>query len=149
MTAITYKKLRNKLMKKTLEPKKTIELIKQNTYEKKNKENTIPWALISAKGKHTIKEKPILRMEKFGARPKTRTTRNRPCRLCRASNWTPLYKHSAIKTNYNKIGREGHYAMVYTQKYTNNGTVKKKTTTETKHQVNRKKEYTISRRKRN
>ena len=38
MTAITDKKLRDKMMKeKTLELKKTIELIKQNTYEKKNK----------------------------------------------------------------------------------------------------------------
>ena len=50
MTAITDKKLRNKLMKeKTLEMKKTIEMIKQNTYEKKNKKNTIPEALITTK----------------------------------------------------------------------------------------------------
>ena len=42
MTAITDKKLRDKIMKeKTLELKKIIELIrKQNTYEKKNKKNT-------------------------------------------------------------------------------------------------------------
>ena len=57
MTAITNKKLRDKIMKeKTLELKKTIELIKQNTYEKKNKKNTIPEALISTKEKHMIKE---------------------------------------------------------------------------------------------
>ena len=38
MTAITDKKLRDKLLKeKILELKKTIELIKQKTYEKKNK----------------------------------------------------------------------------------------------------------------
>ena len=38
MTAITDKKLRDKIMKeKTLELKKIIELIKQNTYEKKKK----------------------------------------------------------------------------------------------------------------
>ena len=50
MTAITDKKLRDKIMKeKTLELKKIIELIKQNTYEKKNKKNTIPEALISSK----------------------------------------------------------------------------------------------------
>ena len=42
MTAITDKKGRDKLKKeKTLELKKTIELVKQNTYEKKNKKNTI------------------------------------------------------------------------------------------------------------
>ena len=50
MTAITEKKLRDKIMKeKTLESKKIIELIKQNTYEKKNKKNTIPEELISSK----------------------------------------------------------------------------------------------------
>ena len=50
MTAITDKKLRDKIMKeKTLELKKIIELIKQNTYEKKNKKNTIPEALIASK----------------------------------------------------------------------------------------------------
>ena len=42
---------------------KKIELIKQNTYEKKNKQNTIPEALISTKQKHMIKEEPIQRME--------------------------------------------------------------------------------------
>ena len=53
MTAITDKKLRDKIMKeKTLEMKKIIELIKQNTYEKKNKKNTIPEALISTEETH-------------------------------------------------------------------------------------------------
>ena len=48
MTAITNKKVRDKIIKaKTLEVKKIIELIKQNTYEKKNKKNTTPEALIS------------------------------------------------------------------------------------------------------
>ena len=63
MTAITDKNLRDKLMKeKTLEMKKTIELIKQKTYEKKNKKNTIPEALITTKEKQIIKEEPIQRM---------------------------------------------------------------------------------------
>ena len=53
MTAITDKKLRDKIMKeKNLEMKKIIDLIKQNTYEKKNKKNTIPEALILTKEKH-------------------------------------------------------------------------------------------------
>ena len=63
MTAITDKKLRDKIMKeKTLELKKVIELIKQSTYEKKNKKNTIPEALISTKEKQIIKEEPKQRM---------------------------------------------------------------------------------------
>ena len=65
MTAITDKKLRDKLMKeKTLEMKKTIEMNKQNTYEKKNKKNTIPEALITTKEKQMIREEPIQRVEK-------------------------------------------------------------------------------------
>ena len=47
MTAITDKKLRAKLMKeKKPAMKRTIEMIKQKTYEKKNDKNTIPEALI-------------------------------------------------------------------------------------------------------
>ena len=106
--------------------KKTIGLIKQNTY-KKNKRNTKPEALFSAKEKHAIKEEPIQRMARFGARPKTRPTGKRPCRFCGASNWTPLHKCPAIETNCNKCGKRGHYANVWRQKYTNNRTVKKLT----------------------
>ena len=50
MTAITDRKLWEKLMKKKKpETKETIEMIKQNTYEKKNDKNTIPEALISSR----------------------------------------------------------------------------------------------------
>ena len=128
MTAITDKKLRDKMVKeKLLEQKKTIELLKQNTYEKKNKKNTIPEALISAKERHTIKEEPIQRMEKFGTRPKNRITGNRPCRFCGAPNLTPLHKCPALETNCNKCGRRGHYAKVCWQKYANKRTVKQLT----------------------
>ena len=59
------------MKEKNLGTKKAIELIKQNTYEKKNKKNTIPGARLTTKEKRVIKEKPIQRMEKFGARTKT------------------------------------------------------------------------------
>ena len=63
MTAITDKNLRDKLMEeKKPEMKKTIEMNKQNTYEKKNDKNTIPEALISNREKE-IKEEPIQRMD--------------------------------------------------------------------------------------
>ena len=100
MTAITDEKLQAKLMKeKTLELKKTVELIKQNTYEKKNKKNTVPEALISAKEKRVIKEEAIKRMERFGTKPKNKTTVNRPCRYCEVQNWTPMHKCPATETN--------------------------------------------------
>ena len=85
MTAITDKKLRDKILKeKTLDRKKLIELIKQNTYEKKNKKDTKPEALISTKEKHIIKEEPIQRMERFRTRSKNKQFRNRTCRFCNA-----------------------------------------------------------------
>ena len=135
MTAVTDKKLRDILMKeKTLELKKTIELIKQNTYKKKNKKNTIPEALISTRDKHAIKEEPIQKMERFGTRPKTRPTGNKSCRFCGALNWTPLQKCPAIETNCNKCGKRGHYAKVCRQNYTNNRTVERLTEEEVDHQ---------------
>ena len=127
MTAITDKKLRDKIMKeKTLEMKKIIDLIKQNTYEKKNKKNTIP-ALISTKEKHIIKEEPIQRMERFGTRPKNKNFGNRPCRFCSVPNWTPLHKCPATDANCNKCGKKGHYAKACRQKFNNNRTVKRLT----------------------
>ena len=127
MTAITDKKLPDKIMKeKTLEMKKIIDLITQNTYEKKNKKNTIPEALISTKEKHIIKEEPIQRMERLGTRPKNKNFGNRPCRFCSAPKWTPLHKCPATDANCNKCGEKGHYAKACRQKF-NNRTVKRLT----------------------
>ena len=116
--------------------KKTIELIKQNTYEKKNKKNTKPEALISTKEKHAIKEEPIQRMERFGTRPKTTPTGIRSCRCCGIPNWTPLHQCQAIETNCNESGKRGYYAKVCRQKYRNNRTVKKLTEEELKNLMN-------------
>ena len=59
MTAITNTKLRDKLKKETnLELKKTLDMIIQNTYERTNRENTLPKALITNREKET-KEEPI------------------------------------------------------------------------------------------
>ena len=128
MTAITDKKLRDKLLKeKTLEMKKTIEMIKQNTYEKKNRKNTIPEALITTKEKQIIKEEPIQRMENFGTRPKTRTAGNRPCRFCNAPNWSAIHKCPALESNCNNCGKKGHYARACKQRTKNNQTVRKLT----------------------
>ena len=56
MTAITDTELQDKLMEeKNLEPKKTIEMIKQNTYERKRQKIIKPEALISIP-KKKIKE---------------------------------------------------------------------------------------------
>ena len=96
MTAITDKKLRDKLMKeKKPEMKKAIEMIKQNTYEKKNNKNTIPEALISNREKE-IKEELIQRMDNFNTRPRNKFNNNRPCRFCNAPNWSRTHKCPAL-----------------------------------------------------
>ena len=126
MTAITDKKLRYEIMKeKTLELKKIIELIKQNTYEKKNKKNTILEALISSKEKQMIKEEPIQRMERFGTKPKNKQSRNRLCRFCNAPNWSPIHKFPALEANCNNCGKKGHFAKACRQRTYNNRTVKR------------------------
>ena len=71
MTAITDTKLRVKLMKeKKLELKKTIEMINQNTYERKNRKNTTPEALIS----HREKEKKRSQYKEWKDRRQERIT---------------------------------------------------------------------------
>ena len=128
MTAITDKKLRDKLMKeKTLEMKKTIEMIKENTYEKKNKKNTIPEALFTTKEKQIFEVEPIQKMEKLGTRPKTRTAGNRPCRFCNAPNWSSIHKCPALESNCNNCGKKRHYARACKQRTKNNRTVRKLT----------------------
>ena len=102
-------------------------MIKQNTYEKKNKKNTILEALISTKEKHILKEKPIKRMERFGTRPKNKNFGNRACRFSTAPNWTPMQKCPALDVNRNKCSRKTHYA----KETNNNRTVKRLTENET------------------
>ena len=85
---------------KALELKKRIEVIRQNTYEKKNKKITIPEALISTEEKQAIKKEPIQRMERFGTRLEIKMYNNRPCRYCGAPNWTPIHKCPALEINY-------------------------------------------------
>ena len=98
MTAITYTKLRDKLMKeKRLELKKTIKMIKQNTYERKNRKNTIPEALISHREKE-IKEEPIQRMKRSDTRLKNKFTNEKPCKFFNAPNLNPTHKCPSLRT---------------------------------------------------
>ena len=105
MTAITDTKLRDKLMEeKKLELKKTIEMIKQNTYERKNRKNTIPEVLISNREKE-IKEEPIQRMERLDTRSKNKFTNEKPCRFCNAANWNLTHKCPALWKLCNNCGK--------------------------------------------
>ena len=95
-TTITDRRLRYKLMKeKKLEMKKTIEIIKQNTCEKKNSKNTIPGALRSRR-ENQIKEEPVQRKDKFNTRPRRIVNNNRTCRFCKAVSLNPTHKCPAF-----------------------------------------------------
>ena len=98
--------------RKKLELKKTIEMIKQNTYERKNRKNTIPEALITSRERE-IKE-PIQKMERFGTRPKNRIN-DKLCKICNAPNWNPTHKCPALDKLCNDCGKKGHYARVCRQ----------------------------------
>ena len=116
MTAIPETKLRDKLMKeKKLELKKTIEMIKQNTYERKNWENFIPEALLPHREKE-IKEEPIQRMERSDTRLKNKFINEQPCIFRNAPNWNPTHKCPALGKLCNNCGKKGHFARVSRQR---------------------------------
>ena len=116
MTAITDRKLQDKLMKeKKFIMKKTMEMIKQNTYEKKNDKNTIPKALISSREKE-IKEEPIQRMDNFNSRPRKKFNNSRHCRFCNAPNWNPTQKCPALDKTCHNCGKKGDFARTCRQR---------------------------------
>ena len=132
MTAITDKKLRDQIKERKdtiIEESRAKE--KQNTYEKKNRKNTIPEALISSKEKQAINEEPIQRMERFGTKPKNKNSNCRQCRYCCVSKWSPPHECYASEVNCNKCGKKRHYAKACRQKFNNRRTVKKITEEET------------------
>ena len=118
MTANTDTKIRDKLMKeKMLELKKTIEMIKQNTWGKIGK-NTIPEAMVSNREKK-IKEESIQRMEISDTRPTNKFTNEKPCKFCNAPNWNPTHKYLALGKLCNNCGKKGHSARVCRQRENN------------------------------
>ena len=90
ITSITDKKLREKLIReKTLNLKTTVELITQNSYDRRHKQSTIPAAL--AKDKE-IKEEPIQKIQpKFKKRARQKT-RNATI----ARKWATSHEYAAV-----------------------------------------------------
>ena len=95
--------------------KKKIEIIKQNTYEKKNDKNTIPEASISNREKE-IQQEPIQRMDQFNSRPRNQFNNNRPCRFCNARNCSQTHKCPALDQTCNNCEKKVHFARAWRQK---------------------------------
>ena len=107
MTAITDKKLRDKLMKENkLELKKAIELIIQNTYEKKNTKNDTGGTNFGKRRKKDEKRTDTKNRKVWCATEKQ--TANRPCRFCGAPNGTPIHKCPAIEIATNVMTEMKH-----------------------------------------
>ena len=116
MTAITDAKVRDKWMKnKKLELKKTIEMIKQNTYEKNPKKKT-QTRRSDFKPRKKLKKDPIQRMERFDTRPKNNFTNEKPCIFCNAATWNPTHKSPTLGNHCNKCGKKGHFGRVCRQR---------------------------------
>ena len=129
MKKITDKNLRDKMIKeKTLELKKAIEQKKQNTYEEKNKNNTIHKALTTTKEKQPIKEEPIQMKETFCATPKTKITGTRSCRFWKTTPIGAHYKNVRQRSRIvTTVEKKGHYPRVCRQRQNNNRRVKQLT----------------------
>ena len=75
ITSVTDKKLREKLIReKTLNIKTTIDLVTQNSYEKRHEQSTIPAALVKEK---EVKQEPIQKIHK-NYQPNKNTHTGRP-----------------------------------------------------------------------
>ena len=84
------------MKEKALDGPEIVEQIQQNTYDRKNKENTIPEALKPTR-EEGIKEELIHRLTytgKYGTRPKAKSE-ERNCRYCNAPNWNPNHECTA------------------------------------------------------
>ena len=86
ITSITDKKLRQKLNReKTLNLQTTMELITQDSYDKRNKASTIPTAL----AKDKIKEEPIQKI--FKKQKSNYNNKTSDCGFYGQKNWTPKH----------------------------------------------------------
>ena len=99
---------------KKLELKKTIEMIKQNTYEKNPKKTQTRSS--DFKPRKKMKKDPIQRMERFDTRPKNNFTNEKPCIFCNAPNWNPTHKSPTLGKHCNKCGKKGHFGRVCRQR---------------------------------
>ena len=95
-----------------------MDLITQDSYEKRHKQSTIPSALAKEK---EIKEEPIQKIQPRNYRKKAETTtKNNNCGFCGLQNWSPSHKCPAKTVECNICHKMGHFARVCRSKINNN-----------------------------
>ena len=100
-----------------------MDLVTQDSYEKRHKQSTISPALAKEK---EIKEEPIQKIQPRNHRKNTETTaKNNNCGFCGQQNWLPSHKCPAKTAECNNCHKMGHFARVCRSK-TNKNTRKQK-----------------------
>ena len=88
--------------------KTTIELITQDSNDRRHKQSTAPHAL--AKDKE-IKQEPIKKIQTEQFREQQKQNKNN-CGFCGQQNWTPQHNCPAKTVKFNKCQKTGHFARV-------------------------------------
>ena len=100
-----------------------MDLVTQDSYEKRHKQSTIPPALANEK---EIKEEPIQKIQPRNYRKNTEiTAKNNNCGFCGQQNWSPSHKCPDKTAECNNCHKMGHFARVCRSK-TNTNTRKQK-----------------------
>ena len=93
-----------------------MDLITQDSYEKRGKQSTIPPALAKEK---EIKKEPIQKLQPRNNRKKTEIpTKNLNCGFCGQQNWSPSHKCKNGRKQH--LPQNGHFARVCRSKTNNN-----------------------------